>query len=253
MAATYENVLVTDHENVRVLSMNRPAKKNAFNVGLAKDLTDALDEANAAEGVSVVVVTAEGDLFSAGADLSLFLGQSDGDMTLVTNMQEPFLRFKKPVIAAVNGTAVGMGVTLLPYFDMVYASERAVFKTPFVKLGLVLEFASSFTLPRLIGRQRTNEMILRGEGIDAKTAADWGLVTRVFAHESLMEEVLKIARDIAGNGPNAVRNSKDLILKAEQTLTLDEALKTELQVLASCYGSEENMQAAMAFFNKKKG
>jgi enoyl-CoA hydratase/carnithine racemase len=247
----FENLLVDDHGPVRVLTLNRPAKRNSFSVGLATDLSQGLAEANADANVRVVVVTGAGDSFSSGADMNIFAGGEASNVSVVANLQEPILAFHKPLIAAVNGTAVGMGVTLLPYFDMVYAAHEATFTTPFVKLGLVLEYGSSFMLPRLIGRQRTNEMILRGKPIDAATAESWGLVNRTFPKAELMKETLLIAADVAANGPNALQKSKQLIIQGEES-KLQEAIQAELQILASCYGSEENMAAAMAFLEKKK-
>ena len=247
----FDNILVTDHGQVRVLTLNRPTKRNSFSIGLSTDFGNALGEAALDANVRVVVVTGAGDAFSSGADMNIFAGNESGDVSSVGNLHVPILKFPKPLIAAVNGPAVGMGVTLLPYFDMVYAAHEATFTTPFVKLGLVLEYGSSFMLPRLIGRQRANEMILRGKAIDAATAESWGLVNRTFPRSDLIEEVLRIANDVAANGPNAVQKSKVLIRQGEER-TLEEATNAELEILSTCYGSEENMAAAMAFLQKKR-
>ncbi len=247
----FDNILVTDHGPVRVLTLNRPTKRNSFSIGLATDFGNALDEAAVDAAVKVVIVTGAGDAFSSGADMNIFAGNESGDISTVGNLNVPILRFPKPLIAAVIGLAVGMGVTLLPYFDMVYAAHEATFTTPFVKLGLVLEYGSSFMLPRLIGRQRANEMILRGKAIDAATAESWGLVNRTFPKADLLQEVLLIANDVAANGPNAVQKSKVLIRDGEER-GLEAAIHAEHEILASCYGSEENMAAAMAFLQRKR-
>jgi enoyl-CoA hydratase/carnithine racemase len=249
MPSTYENVLIEDRGQVRLIKLNRAAKKNSFNTGLAGDLTKALHEANADENVRVVVVTNEGDIFSAGVDLKTLMS-GDGDVSVVTTIEQAFLAVNKPLIAAVNGRAIGMGVTLLPYFDMVYASDDTTFTTPFVKLGIVLEYGSSYTLPRLIGMQRTKELILRAAPLDAATAEKWGLVTRVFPKAALLDEVMIIANEVAGNGPQSIRKCLDLLTKAQDS-DLQTAIQREWEVLATCYGSEENMQAIMAFMNKK--
>ncbi|MCA9631279.1 MAG: enoyl-CoA hydratase/isomerase family protein [Myxococcales bacterium] len=253
-----DHALPEDGPLVRQLTLARPAKKNAFSVGLASDLALAVRQADADPAVRAILVTARGDVFSAGADLGLFLGQPPDvgqrppeSVTSPDRVHEALHACRTPLIAVVGGKAVGMGVTLLPHFDLVYASERASFSCPFVKLGLVLELGSSFSLPRLIGRQRTNELMLRAKPIDAETAERWGLVTRLFPHESLFERALEIAMDIARLPPGGVQKSKALIRRGEQTPAWTDCAQAENSELQSCYGSEENVQAAMAFFNRR--
>jgi enoyl-CoA hydratase/carnithine racemase len=250
--STLENVLVEDRGAVRLITLNRTAKKNAFNIALAADLTHALHAANTADAVRVVVVTNAGDTFSAGVDLKMFSEMSGGgDVSMVTTIEQQLLKMQKPILAAVNGRAVGMGVTLLPFFDMVYASDTATFTTPFVKLGIVLEYGSSYLLPRLIGRQRTNELILRAAPIDAATAENWGLVTRVFPAAALVAEVLAIAGDVAGNGPHSIRKCRELISQGQNS-TLQESIDREWNVLMGCYASEEFATAILNFASKPK-
>ncbi|MCB9583984.1 MAG: enoyl-CoA hydratase/isomerase family protein [Polyangiaceae bacterium] len=260
----FSDIEVVDHRLpdsdalVRELRLARPAKKNAFSVGLASDLALAVRQADELSEVRAILVTAQGDVFSAGADLSLFLGQSPDvgergpdSLTAPDRVHECLQACRTPLIAVVAGKAVGMGVTLLPHFDLVYASERASFDCPFVKLGLVLEFGSSFSLPRLIGRQRTNELMLRAKPIDAQTAERWGLVTRLFPHDSLFQSALEIAQDIARLPPGGVQKTKALIRQGEQTAEWSACLAAEDGVLQSCYGSDENVRAAMEFFSRK--
>jgi enoyl-CoA hydratase/carnithine racemase len=161
------------------------------------------------------------------------------------------MAFSKPLIACIQGPVVGMGVTILPFFDMVYAAERATFTTPFVHLGLVLEYGSSFTLPRLIGRQRASELILRGKAISAATAADWGLVTGIFSSEALDEEVLRIANDVANAPAGAVAVCKRLLHEGAET-TLKAAIAAENLALSTRYGSEENVAAVNAILARSK-
>jgi enoyl-CoA hydratase/carnithine racemase len=246
---------IDDRGSVRVLTLDRPAKKNAFNLALAHALTEALATAATDEGVRVVVFTASGDTFSAGVDLSVFLqvGQGDApDLSELMALHETLRRFPKPLVAAVQGKAVGMGVTLLPHFDIVYAAKGASFLTPFVRLGLVLEYGSSFTLPRLLGRQRANELILRGKPVDSAVAEEWGLVTRTFPSDELMEATLAAAADIAENPAGAVQSSKRLLLEGEEA-GFERCVARENEVLATCYGSKENMEAVMAFMSRKRG
>jgi enoyl-CoA hydratase/carnithine racemase len=235
------------------VTLNRPAKKNSINLQLAGEITAALQEADQDDQVRVVVVDSSGDVFCAGVDLTVFLGVTSYDspeLEKLSHLDRALRYFSKPLIAAVQGPAVGMGVTLLPYFDLVYASSRASFTTPFVSLGLVLEYGSSYTLPRLIGRQRANELVLRARPIDAETAERWGLVTRMYGEEELQERVSEIARDIAAQAPSAVATCKRLIVAGEES-SLDEADKQERKALAGCYGSEENLAAVKAFLDSR--
>ncbi len=248
----FRTLLVNDINAVRVLSFNRPEKKNCVDPQMAEEIWLALEDAGRAVGVRVVVFAAEGDDFCAGVDVNVFLregvGGPEGDQGLerLTYLDRALREFPKPLVAAVQGKAVGMGVTLLPHFDMVYAAEDASFLTPFVKLVLVLEYGSSFTLPRLIGRQRANEMILRAAPIDAATAAEWGLVTRVFPRSELRDQVLAIAEDVGAHPPGGVAACKRLLRQGEQSdfLTAD---RSERHDLEKSYGSPENVAAVQAF------
>ena len=255
MTESTELVLVSDHEHVRVLTLNRPARRNALDLALARELRACLDQASADSSVRVVVITGAGGHYSAGADLEVFRAMAEGtlreDPSVLGRLDQPLHTFNKPLIAAVDGVCVGMAVTTLPFFDMVYASERATFHTPFVRMGLVLEMGSSYTLPRLIGRQRASELSLRAEPIDAHTAASWGLVTRVFAAEQLMPETLCAARQVAQGSPQASAHVKRL-LRLGEAADLDTALHLELETLARCYASDEHRAAVQAFFTRKR-
>ncbi len=255
----FQTLHTVDHGAVRLLSLNRPDKKNSVDLQMAEELWLALEEAGRNDGVRAVVLAGAGDDFCAGVDVNIFLDteirseEPSPELVRLSHVDRAFREFAKPLLAAVQGRAVGMGVTLLPHFDVVYAAEDASFITPFVKLGLVLEYGSSFTLPRLIGRQRANEMILRAAPIDAATALGWGLVARVFPRAALLQEVLAIAGEIAAHPPGAVSASKRLLRQGEQSdfLTAD---SSERRDLAKCYGSPENVAAVQAFLaSRAKG
>lgn len=250
-------VIIHDDGGIRTLTLNRPEKRNAFNLRMSADLAKAVREAEGDQAVRVVVVTGSGKDFCAGADMALFAGNVDDvpeeEMFEPGRLAELFMSMEKPVIAAVNGRAIGMGVTMLPAFDMVYAARSATFLTPFVRLGLVAELGSSYTLPRLIGRQRANELLLRARPIDADTAASWGLVARVFPDEALAAEVMAIARDVAECPPKTLAKCKALVKRGERASDAFAHFAHEHEVLATCYGSEENVQAAMAFLERRKG
>ena len=252
--SSYDHLLVRDDGAVRVVTLNRPRKKNAVSPQLAIDLRDALGEAAADDGARAVVVHGAGDCFCAGADVSVFLAIGRGELEgpqKVGELHTHVRAFPKPLIAAVHGRAVGMGVTLLPHFDMVYAADDAQFLTPFVHLGLVLEFGSSFTLSRLIGRQRANELIMGGRPLDAATAERWGLVTRVFPAAEMMRRVGEIAANVAAHSPAAVAACKRLIRQGEEARLAD-AIAAEDETLAELYGSPENLRAVEAFLESRR-
>lgn len=253
MTEQLQNMTVRDVGAVRIFGLNRPEKKNAINAGLARDWVRALELAADDDTVRVVVITGEGDYYSAGADLN-GLGNAldaESEPSPAGRLDAIVLNFPKPIIAAVNGPAVGMAVTLLAHFDMVYAADTATFSLPFVKLGLVMEYGSSFHLPRLIGRQRAAEMALRAKPLDAATAAEWGLVTRMFPRAGLMDEVLAIARDVAANGAQAVQTSR-LLLRAGEERTRAEATQAEWAALDDCFASDEHRAAIAAFLTAKR-
>jgi enoyl-CoA hydratase/carnithine racemase len=246
-------LLTEDRGAIRVLTLNRPEKRNAFDVALAGALTDALAAASADDAVRVVVVTGSGPYFTAGVDVNVFVGMAQGgDLSQLVRLHEPIRDCTKPVIAAVQGPSVGMGVTLLPHFDLVYAAEHATFMVPFMRLGLGVEFAGSFHLTRALGLSRTKELVLRGKPIDAATAERWNLVTRTFPAASLMADVLEIAGDIAAQPAGAVKDARSVLAKGLQTLEAEAAVAEENRILSSRYGSPENVEAVMAFLSRKK-
>lgn len=247
-----ERVKVSDHDGVRLLTLSRAEKKNAFDVLQITQIWEAIEAAASDDAVRVIAVTAEGDYFSAGADINLFLSSGSidpEDLAKVARLYEPLRACAKPTIAIVQGHCIGMGITLLPHFDLVYAADHVTFRTPFVQLGLVLEYGSSHTLPELIGPSRTKELILRAAPLDAETAAHWGLVTRIFDRASLHDEAMKIAKEIAANPPSAVAECKRLI---DAVGTFDDATRAEDDALAKRYGSAENIQAIMLLMSRKK-
>lgn len=251
-----KTIEVEGRARVRVIAFNRPEKRNAFNLCMASEFAAAVREADADDAVRVLVVTGRGDDFSAGADMSLFAGQADpvpeSEHFNPGDIHKLLFSVEKPILAAVRGRSIGMGVTMLPCFDMVYAAEDATFLTPFVRLGLVCELGSSYTFPRSIGRQRASELLFRAKAIDASTAERWGLVCRVFPGSGLLGQVIDIATDIAELPPETLRKCKALLRQGERATDFSAQVSREEEVLATCYGSEENVQAAMAFFARKR-
>lgn len=208
---------IDDDGPVRLLTLDRPEAKNAFNKALYNAVRLALDEAAGDNAISVCVITGAGDVFSAGQDLKA-LGALKGNPQEAWGF-EPFARalvaFDKPLIAAVNGAAVGVATTMLLHCDLVLASDTARFKLPFAALGLIPEAASSLLLPATIGPQAANYFLLTGDWMDAETAVARGLAWKCSAPERLLEEALGLAQAIAKAPLNALRNTKQLLLGAQ--------------------------------------
>ncbi|HET9771218.1 MAG TPA: enoyl-CoA hydratase-related protein [Acidimicrobiia bacterium] len=204
---------IEDDGAVRLLTLDRPEAKNAFNGELYRAVRQALDEAADDDSVTVCVITGAGDVFSGGQDLKALANLKDNPEE--ARGFDPFTRslaaFDKPLLAAVNGPAVGVGTTLLPHCDLVLVSDTARFKLPFVALGLVPEAGSSLLLPAVLGPQAAAYYLLTGDWIEADEAVARGLAWKRCAPETLLEETLTLARRIAAAPLDAVRNTKRLL------------------------------------------
>lgn len=245
------HVTVSSDAGVTVVRITRPEKKNALTRAMYKALADALEEADAAAGIRCVVITGTADSFTAGNDLHDFLQAKPGEVSGA----EPFLRalpsFSKPLIAAVNGLAVGIGVTMLLHCDLVYAAETAAFQVPFASLGVVPEAGSSLLLPRLVGHLRASELLLLGDFFDAAKARDFGLVNGVVTAAELEAAALAAAAKIAAKPPGAIRETKAL-LKSTATSTVVERIAQEGAIFAQRLHSPETREAMSAVMEKRK-
>lgn len=244
------SVLVSQEEGVCELRFNRPEKRNALTLSMYDTLWDAIVRAEADESVKVLLVTGAGSNFTAGNDLGDFLraspeDQERGAMRFVRLLP----KIHKILIAAVHGSTVGIGVTLLLHCDLVIAARNTRLSLPFVKLGLVPEAASSLLLPRLIGYPRAAELLLLGTPIDAVTAQGWGLVNRVVDDGQLDEEARALARKVAQQPGGALRATKQL-LKSESGVSA--RVEEELRVFQERLASAEFKSAAEAFLAKSR-
>jgi enoyl-CoA hydratase/carnithine racemase len=209
-------------DQVRVLRLDRSERLNAFDDRLYDAVADAIGSAAADPAVRVVVITGTGRAFSAGADLKALAepGAAARYGPAFDRMLDAFASIDKPVVAAVNGLAVGVGTTLLLHCDLVLADEGARFRTPFVELGTTPEAGSSMLFTRAVGPQFANWMLLTGEWVDARTAAAAGLVARVCAAGTVVDEALEVARRLAAHSPAALAASKRLIRSGLADLVL---------------------------------
>ncbi len=225
-------------DGVALLTMNRPERRNAFNDRQYDDLRDALADAQANDEVRVAVITGMGIAFTAGQDLSEMGGitHADSEPHGFTPFLDRLAAFDKPLMAAVNGVAVGIGVTMLLHCDIVYVSDSARLRAPFVSLGIVPEAGSSLLLQLVVGPQRAAEILYTSEWIDSAYAVEIGLAARRLSDSSLVEQTLSKARQIAAQPLAALRETKKLLL-AVRADALATARKREDRTMLTRIGS----------------
>ena len=239
-------------EHVATVRLERLEKKNALTIEMYNELAAALTAADADHAVRAVLLQGSADCFTAGNDLGDFLrrppvGESSGAFRLFATLPE----LQKPVVAAVGGPAIGIGTTMLLHCDLVYAAENARFQLPFVKLGIVPEFASSYLLPLIAGYQRAAELLLLGEPFDARKAYEVGIVTAVVPAEKLLAEARAAALRLAALPPESIRLTKAL-LKEKHGTAIAAAITEESAVLRGRLTSPEAKEAFAAFLEKRK-
>jgi enoyl-CoA hydratase/carnithine racemase len=235
--------------NVHILSFNRQEKMNALTREMYAGLAEGLNEAAGDFGVRAVVLTSEGDHFTAGNDIADFMANPPTDEdTDVARFLGSLLNFPKPLIACVKGNAVGVGTTMLLHCDVVIASPSAKFSMPFASLGLVPEAGSSYLFPLLVGYQRAARIFMTGESFTAQEAREMGLVATVT--DDADAHALALAATIAAQPPQAIINTKAL-LKASKHDAVEAVMKAEFQLFSLALQSEEAMEAFMNFMSKK--
>ncbi|XP_005398946.1 PREDICTED: enoyl-CoA delta isomerase 2, mitochondrial [Chinchilla lanigera] len=251
-----EDIVVTTEENITTIMFNRPTKKNALTNEMYQDIMLAMKAASK-DNSTITVFTGSGDYYSSGNDLTNFMKIS-GDLKQVAKESsitlrkfvDSFIDFPKPLVAVVNGPAMGIAATVLGLFDAVYASNRATFHTPFSGLGLTPEGCSSYTFPKIMGRAKATEMLIFGKKITATEACAQGLVTEVFPDDSFQKEVWARLKAYAKNPPNAMRIGKQLIRSTEKE-NLHAVNAEECRVLQERWVSEECMNGIQNFLSRK--
>ena len=240
-------------DDVLRITIDRPEKKNALTSAMYDALADAVEQGEATPEVRVMLLHGNGDSFTAGNDLEDFVANPWKGHAV-----PPALRFiaamagaKKPVVAAVHGSAVGIGVTILLHCDLVYAADNAKLVMPFVNLGIVPEAGSTVLLPALMGHQRASELLLLGLPVGAQRAYELGLVNAVVAPDTLLATALNAAKTLTEKPAAAVRATKALLKKAGAT-ELERAIREEVQVIAERLDSPETREALTAFLQKRK-
>ncbi len=242
-------ILAKQEGLVLTLSFNRPEKMNALTRAMYADLSKSLNDAAGDFGIRAVVLTAEGDHFTAGNDIMDFMNNPPtAETSEVATFLAALLNFPKPLIAAVKGNAVGVGTTMLLHCDVVVAAPSANFSMPFVTLGLVPEAGSTFLFPALVGYQRAARIFLTGESFSANDALEMGLIAEI--NSDALTAARKIAEQIAEQPPQAIINTKAL-LKARNHDSVAAVMKAEFEIFALALQSDEAMGAFMKFMAKK--
>ena len=238
--------------NIISIQLNRPAKKNAMTSSMYITMAELLEDAAKDDQVRVALWHAAGDSFCAGNDLEDFMKNPPAaGESPQSRLMHALINFEKPLVAAVQGAAIGGGTTMLAHCDFVYAGDTARFQLPFVNLALVPEFGSSCLLPLRFGYVRAAELILLGQPFGALQAAELGLVTNVIPDQELLATATETAQALAKKPAGAVQACKRL-MKGAFREQLEQAVQFENQVFAERVRSDEAKQAFSAFFAKRK-
>ena len=253
-----EHVLYEVKDNVACITLNRPEVKNAFSPQMLKLWREYLEKAQKDDAVRVIVVTGKGDTFCSGGDI-----RDMAEGKLVSWDMKRFLwegvhrvaltleDMDKPVIAAINGAAMGAGLDMAIMCDMRIVSEKAKLSESYIMLGLVAGDGGAYFLPRLVGTSKALELLLTGDPFSAKDALQIGIVNRVVPHENLMEETFALARKIAVKSPLAVRMMKRAVYQGS-TSNLRNHLDYISSQVALLTETEDHIEAARAFLDKRK-
>lgn len=250
---TADNLAVETKDRVTTVAINRPDKKNALSDKLYRAIAAEIRKADADDAVRVLVLTGTGDSFTAGNDMVDFLSQKGTfETTGACDFMNALMEFRKPVIAAVNGLAIGIGTTLLLHCDYAYAAESASFRMPFVSIGIAPEYASTFLLPVSLGHRRAVELLYTGEKFDAKTAKDAGLVNEVVPDAKLMERVMAQAAKLVAQPPATLRTCKKLLKDAMRAPAMEAFDREVVELNRMIRNNPEAMEAMTAFMQKRK-
>lgn len=239
-------------DGVQVLRLARPAKKNALTSAMYGALCEAFDSGDKDRRVAAHLITGSGGVFTAGNDLGDFLATARGTGDLNANVRRfvftlPLVR--KPLIAAVDGVAIGVGTTMLFHCDLVYATAAATFATPFLSLGLIPEAGSSLLMPRRMGYARAFEMLALGETLSAEQAVQAGFVNKVIAPEDLEATALDAARRLASKPPEALAVTRTLM--RGDSVEILKHIDQEVIAFRERLASPEAIEAFTAFFEKR--
>ncbi len=253
---SFETIQVERIDGVMRITLNRPERLNAWTYQMGAELSRAVQEGNEADDVIAFVVTGAGRGFCAGADIGdVFKAQAEGaDVRGDSNPRNwvDEVRSAKPMVAAINGAAIGVGLTQVLPMDYLIAAENAKLSVRFVKMGLVPELASSHFLVLRMGFGHASELMLSGRTVSGKEAAGMGLVDRVTSAEELLDVAHQVARGMGENPQASLRAVKTLITENAAEGNLDLVQKREMAALQVAYASAEHKEAIAAFMEKRE-
>jgi len=250
----YQNFILKAENKIAVLSINRPAALNALSTALLVEFEQVLDHISKSNEISVLIITGEGRAFVAGADIEEMRNKSAAEARQFGDLGARVFRkielLEIPVIAAVNGFALGGGCELAMSCDIRIAGDKARFGQPEVGLGITPGFSGTQRLPRIVGIAKAKELIFTAEIIKADEALNIGLVTKVVAQEELMNSALEMANKIAKNGQLAVRYSKAAINRGIET-DIETGISIEKDLFALCFATADQKEGMSAFLEKR--
>jgi len=252
----YQDIIYTKEAGIATITLNRPQGMNAFTAEMRDGIYRALQDAEKDDSVRVVILTGTGRAFCTGADvkdMAKRAGQPEGRPSEAQNVQLTLLvhKFPKPVIAAVNGVAVGGGLDLALSCDIRIASEQARFAEVFIRRGLMPAMGGTFFLPRLVGLDRACQLIWTGDMVDAREAERIGLVTKVVPHEELESAARELAEKLAKGPPLAIQKAKRAIYEG-LNMDLESTIRYIAPFLKELQETEDHKEGARAFVEKRE-
>jgi enoyl-CoA hydratase/carnithine racemase len=252
----YEQILWEQRDDIVLLTLNRPDRMNAWTPRMTGELTHAIEAADADPGVGAVVLTGAGRGFCAGADISaVFDAQLQGDDSAALPQGGrdwiDLVRTTKPIVAAVNGPAIGLGLTMILPFDRIVVADGAKLSVRFVKMGLVPELASSLFLPLRCGWGAASDLMLSGRTLDAADALALGIVDEVVAPDALLDVALERARSYGSNPTPQLRWIKQLLTQNVNETDPRAAQIRELKLLQEAYATPEHKEAVAAYLQRR--
>jgi enoyl-CoA hydratase/carnithine racemase len=258
----YETIALDHDRGVTTITLNRPEQRNAINLAMEKELYDAIFAAEADEDVRVIVITGAGSSFCSGVDLqggaafgSDAHAEHDRELGVTSDtlwQRVAYWRMATPIIGAINGHAIGVGMTLAMLFDIRYVAEDAKLSFVFTRRGIIPEANSTWLVPRLIGLSRGLELLLSGRTFSGREAADWGLCTEALPADQVLPAALELAHDIADNtAPLSVAITKKLVYDSMDAADRPAAIARETKLTWWVGEQPDAMEGVMAWFEKR--
>lgn len=252
-----ENILLefpyNNHEHIALVRLNRPKVLNALSTDLMQELADCMLALDKDRNVRVIILTGNDRAFAAGADIAQMVSDTPIDQINEQRFRswEMMKLITKPIIAAVNGFALGGGCELAMFCDFIIAGDEAKFSQPEIKIGTIPGAGGTQRLTRAIGKSKAMMMVLTGEMIDARTAYAWGLVAKVVPAETLLQETFEIAKTICDRAPVAVKLAKESVNKAHE-MSLKDGMDFERRNFYLTFASADQKEGMQAFMEKRQ-